>query len=434
EISYCFNLVKRENPESFVRFKSDIDPAVPDHIIGDPYRLRQIVTNLLYNSLSSTQTGDIFLKCSVAEANGNVFRLAFALTDTGKTYSRAEIKKLFGEYITGRNAREVWAEELKLGPILARHLVELMGGELVAVSPAVKDSSGHDKGLKVSFDITVHLNERLTKSTDLSGYRKITDIRTLAITGGEGRDDDFLSVIHRLGLPVSVTSFQKNTVSQINADRINNPERYILLVIFDEPDADGFAVAEAIRAAKLAEEYVILMFTSNDPKGHYSRCVDLGIDHLLVKPFASEDLLNILKDHFPSLHDVPGNGNSREKGTPVSVLVVDDNYLNRKVVGSLLKVLGIMAEYAESGSEAIEKAKEKPFDLILMDLIMPEIDGFEAARIILDFDRNSIIVALSADTMTETRVKAEQTGMKELLAKPVSVEDLRRVIDRYPKS
>jgi len=433
EVAYCLNLVRRENPESLVKFRHEIDPGVPDSLIGDPYRLRQVITNLFNNSLSSTQTGEIMFTCSVAEASGNVLRLAFSLTDTGRTYTKAELKKLFGDYISGRTGRDEWAEELKLGPILARHLVELMGGELIATSPAGKDSSGHGRGMKVAFVIKVHLNERIKKETDLSRYTRVSEIRTLVITGGEGRDDDFLNVIHRLGLPVSVTSFQKHTVSQINSDRLNNPDRYALLIIFDEPDSDGFAVAEALHAAKLAGEYVILMFTSNDPRGHYSRCVDLGVDHLLVKPFASEDLLNILRDHFPQLKGGITDGSSRDKSALPKVLVVDDNYLNRKVVGSLLKVLGIIAEYAESGKEAVEKALEKPYDLIFMDLIMPEIDGFEAARAILDFDGKSVIVALSADNMPETKAKVEQSGMKELLSKPVSVEDLRRVIDKYPK-
>ena len=112
---------------------------------------------------------------------------------------------------------------------------------------------------------------------------------------------------------------------------------------------------------------------------------------------------------------------------------MDDNYLNRKVVGSLLKVLGVQAEFAAGAAEAIDMAREKSYDLILMDLIMPEIDGFEAARAILGFDRNTQIIALSADNMPETRLRAEKTGMKELLAKPVTVEELRRVIDRYHK-
>jgi CheY-like chemotaxis protein len=179
-------------------------------------------------------------------------------------------------------------------------------------------------------------------------------------------------------------------------------------------------------------EHIVMMFTSRDPKGHYSRCVDLGIDHLLVKPFAAEDLMNVMKEYFPLLRGNSARLSSDKSELPF-ILVVDDNYLNRKVVGSLLKMLGVQSEYASGAAEAIDMARNKSYDLILMDLIMPEIDGFEAARTILGFDQNTQIIALSADNMPETRIKAEKTGMKELLSKPVTVEDLRRVIDRYHK-
>jgi len=432
EIAYCMNLVKRQNPEALVKFISTVDQSVPENLIGDPYRLRQVITNLLNNALAGTLTGEIRLECRVRKSEGNQFTIEFNVTDTGINYTKAELKKLFGDYISTLTERSEWAEDLKLGPILARQLTELMGGELTAESPAGKDSSGREKGLRVTFTINVHLNERLVKKLDLSRYGEITDIRTLAITGTQGRDDDFLGIVHRLGIPVSVTSFQKHSISQIRTSLGNEQGRYILLIIFDEPETDGFEAARALADAGLTEEHIVLMFTSRDPKGHYARCVDLGVDHLLVKPFATEDLLNVLRDHFPALTHNPGRLSSDKPELPV-ILVVDDNHLNRKVVGSLLKVLGVTAEYAASAGEAIAMVKEKPYDLILMDLIMPEIDGFEAARVILEFDREMLIVALSADNMPETRVKVEKTGMKELLSKPVTVEDLRRVIDRYHK-
>jgi len=432
EITYCVNLVKRENPETLVKITSAVDDTVPDNLIGDPYRLRQVITNLLYNSLAGTQTGEIKLDCRVSRSEGNMFILGFTVTDTGINYTRAEIKKLFGDYIANLSERSEWAEDLRLGPILARQLTELMGGELTAESPAGKDSSGQEKGLKVSFTIKVHLNEKIVKNIDLTGYSEISEIRTLVITGTQGRDDDFLGVIHKLGLPVSVTSFQKHTVSQIKANLQSAHDRYLLLVIFDEPEADGFEAAKILLDSGMTGEHIVLMFTSKDPKGHYSRCVDMGIDHLLVKPFAGEDLFAVLKEHFPSLRSDKGSLVPEKSSLPV-ILVVDDNYLNRKVVGSLLKVLGVTAEYASGAIEAIAMAKEKPYDLILMDLIMPEVDGFEAARNIFEFDKDTIIVALSADNMPETRTRVEQTGMKELLSKPVTVEDLRRVISRYHK-
>ncbi|MCI0523442.1 MAG: response regulator, partial [Bacteroidales bacterium] len=432
EVSYCINLVRRENPDTMVRFESTVDPGVPENLIGDPYRLRQVITNLLYNSLSGTQKGKISLGCGVSESNGNQFTLVFTIGDTGKIYSRAEIKKLFGDYITSLSGRSEWAEDLRLGPVLARQLAELMGGELIAESPAVRDASGLEKGLKVTFTINVHLNEKIGKKIDLAPYTTISAIKTLAITGAQGRDDDFLGIIHRLGIPVSVTSFQKHTISQIRTNLHNSTERYILLILFDEPEADGFEAGKALMDEGLTGEFIILMFTSKDPKGHYARCVDMGIDHLLVKPFASEDLMNVLKDHFPGLRTGTGNAAEIKASSPV-VLVVDDNFLNRKVVGSLLKVLGVKAEFATGGAEACTMAREKPYDLVLMDLIMPEIDGFEAARMILNFDKETIIVALSADTLPETHEKAKQTGMREVIVKPAAVDDLRRVLKKYIK-
>jgi CheY-like chemotaxis protein len=284
----------------------------------------------------------------------------------------------------------------------------------------------------VSFTIIVSLNEKIIKNINLSSYIQVSDIRTLAITGSEGRDDDFLGVMHKLGLPLSVTSFQKHTISQIKSGLHGGKERNILLVIFDEPGTNGFEVAKALLDSGMTNEHIVFMFTSRDPRGHYARCVNMGIDHLLVKPFAAEDLYSVLREHFPFL-SARKAGVSHDKPDMPVTLVVDDNYLNRKVVGSLLKVLGVTADYAAGGSEAIEMAKEKQYDLILMDLIMPEVDGFEAARIIMASDRNTVIVALSADTMPDTRSRAEQTGMKELLSKPVTVEELRRVINRYQK-
>ena len=432
EVAYCVNLIRRQNPESPVKIESDIEQAVPENIIGDPYRLRQVITNLMTNSVAGTQSGSIRLSCRVTKSEGNSFILEFTLTDTGNTYTRAEIKRLFGDYITALSERSDWAEDLKLGPVLARQLTELMGGELKAESPAVKDASGHEKGLKVTFTVRVHLNEKISKNIDLGRYSDPADIRTLVITGPHGRDDDFLSIMHKVGLPVSVTSFQKHTASQIKAGLKSGQARNILLVLFDEPDNDGFVAARTLLDEGLTSEHIVMMFTSRDPKGHYARCVDLGIDHLLVKPFATEDLMSVLREHFPSLKEQSARLNSDKSDVPV-VLVVDDNYLNRKVVGSLLKVLGVVAEYAAGGAEAVDMAREKSYDLILMDLIMPEIDGFEAARIIFGFNPSCQIVALSADNMPETRLRAEQSGMKELLAKPVTVEELRRVIDRYHK-
>jgi signal transduction histidine kinase/CheY-like chemotaxis protein len=431
EITYCINMIMRDNPDTRVELIQDVAPTVPDNVIGDPYRLRQILSNLLFNSLSTNLEGEIKLSCRLKSAINNVITLEFTIADTGRVYTKTEIKKLFGDYITNKGMRSEWSEELRLGPILARQLVELMGGELNAVSPAFVDSSRQDRGLKITFNIQVHLNEKIVKEIDVSGYKELKEIKTLVIAGGQSRDDDFLSILHKMEIPVSVTSYQKHTISQILTDRQKTKDRYILLILFDDNDSDGFIAAEALQKAGLTNEYIVLMFTSRDPKGHYARCVDLGIDHLLVKPFSVDELTATISQFFPGIAASAKAEIKKSVKKVPEVLVVDDNQLNRKVVGSLLKVLGIMPDFAESGEEAIEKVRNKTYDIIFMDLIMPVIDGFEASRTILGFDKKMTIIALSADNMPETRTKAEMSGMKELLSKPVSVKDLRAVIDRY---
>ncbi|HPT22429.1 MAG TPA: response regulator, partial [Bacteroidales bacterium] len=431
EITYCINMIMRDNPDSRVELIQDVAPTVPDNVIGDPYRLRQILSNLLFNSLSTNLEGEIKLSCRLKSAINNVITLEFTIADTGRVYTKAEIKKLFGDYITNKGMRSEWSEELRLGPILARQLVELMGGELNAVSPAFIDNAKQEHGLKITFNIQLHLNEKIIKEIDVTGYKSLKDIKTLVIAGGQSRDDDFLSILHKIELPVSVTSFQKHTISQIQADRQKAKDRYIMLILFDDADSDGFVVAEALQKARLTNEYIVFMFTSRDPKGHYARCVDLGVDHLLVKPFSVDELTAAVSQFFPGIAASVRTDSKKSVKKVPEVLVVDDNQLNRKVVGSLLKVLGITPDFAEGGEEAIMKVKNKTYDIIFMDLIMPVVDGFEASRTILNFDKKMTIIALSADNMPETRAKAEMSGMKELLSKPVTVKDLRAVIDRY---
>lgn len=432
EVAWCINLIKRQNMDAMVRFESVIDEAVPDNLIGDPYRLRQVITNLLNNSIAGTRSGKIRIECRSRDRTGYNLMLDFTITDNGNTYTRAELKRMFGDYITIMSQRSEWNEELQLGPLLARQLTELMGGELTAESPAQTDVSGRGEGLRVSFSVRMQINEKINKNIDLRSYTNTSDLRTLVIAGSQARDDDFLGIMHKTGLPVSVTSFQKHTVSQIRTSLADQESRYILLVIFDDPERDGFEIARSLRDNGLADQHVVLMFTSSEPKGYYARCVETGVDHLLVKPFAPEDLMNTLREFFPDLRDKSVRPDSVNNDTP-HILVVDDNYLNRKVTGSLLKVMGVVADFAAGGKEAIDLASEKPYDLIFMDLIMPDTDGFEATRKILSFRPDATILALSADTMAVTRERVEEAGMKELVEKPVTFEELKRVIEKYHK-
>jgi CheY-like chemotaxis protein len=176
------------------------------------------------------------------------------------------------------------------------------------------------------------------------------------------------------------------------------------------------------------------MISSNDRKGNYLKCLSHGIDHYLIKPFDSSDLLGIIKSSFPYIEDgVSSMPEIVTVRTDISILIIEDNKMNQKVIGTLLKSLGYSYEIADDGYSGYLMAKSKSYDLIFMDLIMPEMDGFESAQRILKFDKTVIIVAFTADNMPETKRKAELSGIKEFISKPVMIDELKRLFARYFK-
>ena len=166
--------------------------------------------------------------------------------------------------------------------------------------------------------------------------------------------------MHRLGLTVTITTFQKSTINQIRAN-LNYPEdKYNLVIIFDDEDFNGFEAARQIWENNLSANFIMLMISSNDKKGNYLNCITLGIDHYLIKPFDSTELLDIIKNSFPFIEDkvapVAEIGSVR---TDISILIVEDNKMNQKVIGTMLKKPWIHFDIADDGYSGYLMAKIK---------------------------------------------------------------------------
>jgi len=208
-------------------------------------------------------------------------------------------------------------------------------------------------------------------------------------------------------------------------------ERYRLAVIFDDEDFDGFSAADAIHGNGLSDKLIMFLISSNDKKGNYKKCITMGIDYYLIKPFAISDMLEIIKNSFPFVEDPSRSADLRKARTDIRILVVEDNIMNQKVIGTMLKNLGYTFDLANDGMAGYLQAKTRKYDLIFMDLIMPEMDGFESARRILEFDKSPLIVAFTADNMPESRKKAELSGIHDFISKPVRIEELKKLIATY---
>jgi signal transduction histidine kinase/CheY-like chemotaxis protein len=430
EITYCTDLTNTNIQTNDLKLISTVDDNVPESIIGDPFRLRQILTNLITHSVRNTEKGEIRLKCLLKNSRNGIVTLGFELLDTGKSFDKASLKKIFGDFVNIESKKIRSNDDSEFGTILSRQLVELMGGELLAVSPS--GLSG-DQGTKVSFTILTYSNDRQIKELSLDNIKSFDRIRTLVITGNQNRDEEILGALHKLGLNITITTFQRTTVNQIKTNMNYPDDKYSLVIIFDDEEFNGFDAARLIWENRLSAYFIMLMISSNDKKGNYLNCITLGIDHYLIKPFDVSELLGIIKNSFPFLEDKTSAIEIGTVRTDLKILVIEDNKMNQHVIGTMLKSLGYSYELSDDGYDGYLMAKGKQYDLIFMDLIMPEMDGFESAQRIVKIDKSVLIVAFTADNMPETRRKAELSGIKDFISKPVRIDELKRLFARYFK-
>ena len=430
EITYCTDLANTNIPANDLKLSCMVDDNVPESIIGDPFRLRQILTNLITHSVRNTEKGEIRLKCMLKYNRNGIITLEFELLDTGRSFDNASLKKIFGDFVNIESKKVRTNDDSEFGTILSRQLVELMGGELLAVSPS--GISG-DEGTKVSFTILTYSNDRQIKELSFEKIKTFDRIRTLVITGNQNRDEEILSALHRLGLNVTITTFQRSTVNQIKTNMNYPDDKYNLVVIFDDEEFNGFDAARIIWENRLSAYFIMLMISSNDKKGNYLNCITLGIDHYLIKPFDVSELLSIIKNSFPFLEDKTSLVEIGTLRTDLKILIIEDNKMNQHVIGTMLKSLGYSFELSDDGYAGYLMAKAQKYDLIFMDLIMPEMDGFESAQRIVKIDKSVLIVAFTADNMPETKRKAELSGIKDFISKPVRIDELKKLFARYFK-
>jgi CheY-like chemotaxis protein len=174
-----------------------------------------------------------------------------------------------------------------------------------------------------------------------------------------------------------------------------------------------------------------MIMSSNDKKGNLVRCYSYGIDHYLVKPYDIKELYEAIKSSFPHIErGIPADERETVR-KDIKILVVEDNKMNQKVIGTMLKSLGYSFDFADDGFAGLIQAKTRRYDVIFMDLIMPQMDGFESARRILEHDSTQLIVAFTADNMPESKRKAELSGIRDFIPKPVRIEDLKRFFSGY---
>ncbi|HDS06375.1 MAG TPA: response regulator [Bacteroides sp.] len=403
---------------------------VPNKLIGDPFRLRQVISNLVSNAVKFTEQGRIVIRAQLMESYRSQVNILFTVEDTGIGIPRDRLKEIFGSYTQARGSVTRKFGGTGLGTTIAKQLVELMHGEIWVESPSGISTDEDMPGSKFSFTIEAYSNERIPKKFNYEHINRLSEINALILTKeSDPSKNTMAKMLGRFGLNVVTKIYQDSTVDSVIHHLQVKRDNYHLIILVDKNQLDGFALAKELNNNELTDHYPILLVSSNDKSGNYKTSRKLGIDYYLIEPFETKEVFDILLENFPGVED-------RKSLEPMlnalpaelAILLAEDNLINQKVAQSIFKNIGYEIDIARNGREALVRLDEKAYDVIFMDLLMPEMDGYQAAEEIRRTGHSIPIVAMSADEDDHTRQAAFRAGMNEYVMKPARVENIKQLL------
>ena len=407
---------------------------VPDHLLGDPGRLRQILLNLVGNAIKFTETGEVVVEGSIEAKSRRGLVLHFAVRDTGIGIPKEQQGKVFEAFAQADSSTTRRYGGTGLGLAIAAELVVLMGGKLWMQSAIGVGSTFH---FTARFALPREAEEEARSPPDVKGTRVLvvddnaTNRRIL---------DEMLESWHFE--PVCVAD-GKGALEMLRRAQARNKPFALALIDGRMPGMDGFTLTRRILGDAKLRGISILMLTSAGRPEEAAHCRELGVAGHLTKPIKQSDLLDAIVTVLASpaaREKVPLSESSmgaRPGPGRLKVLVAEDNPINQELARKILEKRGHTVVVASDGLEAVdavERAKDSPFDLVLMDVQMPRLSGLEASRAIRKQEkgqgRRLPIVALTAHAMKGDRERCLEAGMDDYLSKPVQAEQLLETVGR----
>lgn len=412
----------RKASEAKLDLMFEIEPSVPETIVGDSFRLRQILLNLVSNAIKFTQKGEVFVKVKVEETFFDNFSLRFEVKDTGTGIPKDKLNRLFKAFSQVDSSTTRKYGGTGLGLVISERLVNLMGGKIGV-------SSVEGVGTTFFFNIISYpcISD---KEGNVSVTDEIKDKRVLLIDDNPTTLSILKAQLETLYLKVKPASCAKEALSILTDDK------NFQLVISDEDMAemDGVKLAKLIKNIIPDTAIVLLSAVGVQNKAKHRDLFNM----VLNKPVKQHQLFNAVQLLLKAnciVTTVEEKAKSevslKELGVthPLSILVAEDNLVNQKLVTLVLKNLGYAADIANNGQEAVDKLQVKHYDVVLMDMLMPEMDGCEATKIIrASTIRQPLIVAMTANAMPEDREKCLNAGMDDYISKPFKSEDLVKIL------
>jgi len=408
---------------------------VPDRLLGDPGRLRQVIVNLVGNAIKFTQTGEIEVEVAcVTETFGNQAKLRFSVRDTGIGIPREKFKTIFESFSQADTSTTRKYGGTGLGLTISAQLVELMGGKIGLDSEVGKGSIFH-------FELSLPVTSR----DALLQYQQTGRVAGMHVLVADDNATNRRLLQEMLNnwkmIPVVVDSGAA-ALAELERAAANGQPYALAILDVQMPGMDGFELAERILSHPEYVSATVMMLTSEGQRGHAARCRELGVASYLMKPVSQSELLDTIMTALgePLLQASPliTRHSLRETRRKLNLLLAEDNAVNQTLAIRLLEKMGHAVTLANNGLEAVQHWQTNPFDAILMDVDMPEMNGYEATQRIRELEKANgkhiTIVAMTAHAMQGAREECLRHGMDGYLTKPIDTEALWRELDNLAQS
>ena len=430
------NLINVRAEEKGLEVIYSISPTIPIRLIGDSMRLLQVLLNLCNNAVKFTDIGEVLISVEVMHLDEYQVTLQFTVRDTGIGMTHDEISRIFQAFFQADTSISRKYGGSGLGLVISKQLVELMGGEIWVES---KPGEGATFTFSLVFNLPTDVEEPpLLSLEDFKG------LKVLVVDDNPTVLETLQSYMEARNLNVSLAISSKEGLQLLEETRQNEPYDLIILD-WQLPGMDSVEFAREIKTQpEIDQTPIIIMVTAFGREDVLRQAHDLGLNDFLVKPISQSTLLDAILNAFSkdmivksrTIPDAPSKPEEIPELAGAKILVVEDNEINQEVTQGLIELTGAKVDLASNGEEAITCLRKRRYDIVLMDIQMPVMDGLEATRKIRKSRakyRDTIIIAMTAQAMKDDFEKSKKAGLNDHVTKPIDPHALYSILSKWIK-
>ncbi|WP_429740025.1 response regulator [Enterovibrio makurazakiensis] len=427
------NIISVKAKEKDLELIFDIDPDLPDDLVGDPLRLGQIIINLTGNSVKFTDSGEIIIRAKKISECDELVEVQFDIQDSGIGMSEEQLSRLFQSFSQADGSITRKYGGTGLGLTISKSFVELMGGRIW-----VESEPGH--GSTFSFTIRCGRSEASIKE-QVARTTVLNDKRVLVVDDNQASRDIMYALLDNLDLRVAAVSNGEEAVFEVQSADESNDGFDVVVMDWKMPGINGDEATLQIQALDVKKTpKVILASAYGEDAGLIGDDIQNIFDASLVKPINPSSLFDALMEAFGqeelkllSSRDAHDEISEDIDFTGLNILLVEDNMINQEVAKGILEQFNPSIEVADNGQIALDMVQEQRFDIVLMDMQMPVMDGVTATKKIREIDSlaDMPIVAMTANAMERDVKQCKEAGMNDHVSKPIDVDELISAIRRW---